>query len=270
MTARLFAQIVSGESRKLMSYRSAFWLEAVAALAAQLAVAWFLWQAVFDASRATTIGGYTRAEMTVYYVLVILIGKLVRGQERAMAFSEDIYEGGLTRYLLYPVDYLRFKYAEHLGILAPSVLQFIVLGAAVLPFVDLPALSRISPVSALMAATTVAVGNLLNFLLAYPVQLVSFWADNVWSLSVMLRLIAVLLGGYMLPLSLFPDWSRGLLAWSPFPYLFDVPVNVLLGRVGMHDWLIGLAIALAWSAALYGLGQVIWRRGCLQYSGVGM
>ncbi|MFM8980580.1 MAG: hypothetical protein ACKOSS_08980, partial [Planctomycetia bacterium] len=37
-----------------------------------------------------------------------------------------------------------------------------------------------------------AVGNLLQFTLAWPIQGVAFWAENVWSLMVALRFVGSL------------------------------------------------------------------------------
>ena len=101
-------------------------------------------------------------------------------------------------------------------------------------------------------------------------MLVAFWADNVWSLNVMLRFTSELLGGMMLPLSLFPQWAQDVLVWTPFPYLFYVPVMTLLGR-GRAG---GVA---AGRGRLGGLDRVerfvslaVWRRGTLAYTGVGI
>ncbi len=270
MTARLFLHIVSLETRKLMAYRVGFWLQAVGAAVAQLLVAYYLWQAVFDSAGSATIGGYSRQEMILYYVLVILLGRIVRGQERESTLARDVYEGSLSRYLVYPADYLAFKYAEHLGNLAPQAIQLLVLGCAVFPFLELPAAVGIGLASVAMCAAAVLAANLLNFLLSYPVEGVAFWAENVWSLNVMVRLASSLLGGQVLPLALFPDWAQSALAWSPFPWLFDFPVNVLLGRVPPHEWALGMAACLLWSAVLNALGRAVWRRGSLVYSGVGM
>ena len=69
-------------------------------------------------------GGQSALEaMIVYYVAAILLGKLVKGNERDRSISEDIYEGSLTRYLLYPSSYIAFKYAEHLGSLLPAFVE---------------------------------------------------------------------------------------------------------------------------------------------------
>ncbi len=270
MTARLFLQVVSLETRKLMSYRTAFWLEASVAFLAQLGVAYFLWRAVYEATGRPIIGGYTEAEMLLYYILAILLGKVIRGQERASSLAQDVYEGSLSRYLVYPGDYLAFKYAEHLGTMTPAVLQLLLFGFASLPFLEAPAAAGIGAGSLARGIFAVALGNLLNFLLLYPIQGIAFWAENVWSLSVLMRLTASLLGGAMMPLALFPAGARALLEWSPFPYLYDFPVNVLLGRIPPDQWLRGVAIGVAWCGLLHAVGRWVWRRGGLSYTGVGM
>jgi ABC-2 type transport system permease protein len=121
-----------------------------------------------------------------------------------------------------------------------------------------------------MAAASLLVANLLYFLMSYPLQGVAFWADNVWSLIVTQRLVTAILGGSLLPLTLFPDGARAVLDVSPFPSLFWVPVTTLLGRVDVATWLGNLAFALAWCAALALLGRAVFRRGYLRYTGVGI
>ncbi|MDX1642992.1 MAG: ABC-2 family transporter protein [Thermoanaerobaculia bacterium] len=270
MRLDLFGRIVSLESRKLMSYRVDFWLNVLVSFATQLAVAYFLWLAIFDYTGAETLGGFTFEGMVLYYVLAILLGRLVRGQERDLAVAQDIYQGTLTKFLLYPSDYFGFKYAAHLGDLVPGLIQLLLFGAVSLIVLELPPDLGITPATVVMAAVLVAVANLLTFLLRFTIMLIAFWADNVWSLNVMLRFSSELLGGLMLPLSLFPEWARAALAWTPFPYLFYVPVMTLLGEVPPSEWLRAVAVAAVWSAAMAGIALAVWRRGTLSYTGVGI
>lgn len=269
MRPALFSRILSLESRKLMSYRLDFWLNVVVSFFTQLAVAYFLWLAIFEHTEAETIGGFTFEGMVLYYVLVILLGRIVRGQERDLTVSQDIYEGTLTKYLLYPTDYFGFKYAAHLGDLVPGVIQLALFGLLSVTLLDLTELA-VTPARLAMTAVLVALANLLAFLLRFGVMLVAFWADNVWSLNVMLRFTSELLGGLMLPLSLFPQWAQDILAWTPFPYLFYVPVMTLLGEVGPAEWLQAVAVSALWSVVTACLGLVVWRRGTLAYTGVGI
>lgn len=270
MSLRLFGRIFSLEVRKEMSYRLDFWVNALVGFLAYFGVAYYLWEAVFRESGKSVIGGYTFRAMTLYYVLVILMGRLVRGAEHVGDIAQDIYEGGLSRYIVYPTHYFPFKYAQHLGLVVPGLIQlglFVGLYLLVLPW---PEEVQILPSRVLMAVTAVALANLLYYSMLLPLQAVAFWADNVWSLMVMTRFASGLLGGSMLPLALFPDWSRPVLAALPFRYLYDFPVNTLLGKVTPEAWLSGVCVTLAWTVAVHVVAGLIWRRGMLQYTGVGI
>lgn len=270
MTARLFVQVLSLQARKLMSYRANFWLSAVVTFVVELALAWFLWSAIFRETGRSVIAGFTLSAMVYYYVAAILLGKLVKGPEREMDVSAEIYDGSLTRYLLYPTNYFGFKYAQQLGHAVPSVLELAVFGVAALVVLPSPEGLDVSAQSVAMAACSVAVSNLLHFLLVFPIEGVAFWADNVWALNVMYRFVSQMLGGLMLPLSLFPDWAQPVLDLLPFKYLYYFPAMTLLGNVSPAAWARGLAISLAWCAAVAIVGNLIWRRGTRQYTGVGI
>jgi len=251
-----------------MSYRADFWISAVSSLAVRLVVAWFIVNAVFAGSGRPGIAGYTAREMYLYFVAVILVGKLVQSTELEQSISQDIYEGGLTRYLLYPVPYGAVKYAQQLGALGPALVQILLFGAW-LPFVfGLPRDLSIAGIA--MGIGAIAVANLLQFLITFPIQLVAFWADNVWSLMVMHRFASALLGGMLAPLSLFPQSAQRVLEALPFRYLFAFPVETLLGRVRPAEWAAGMAIGLGWCGIMAMVGRAIWRRGTLQYTGVGI
>ncbi|MGQ0614371.1 MAG: ABC transporter permease [Planctomycetaceae bacterium] len=268
MRARLFLQIASVEARRRMSYRVDFWITSALGFLVEFGALYFLWRAMFLS--APQMGGWTFEAVILYQVAVVLLGKLVRGPEFEGVISQDIYEGGLNRYLVYPLGYLRFKYAQHVGSLLPAALQLVLFGGWFLLFLDPPEGSGVTPGSLAMALGAVAAGNLLHFLMSFPLQAVAFWADNVWSLTVAMRLVTALLGGVMVPLALFPGWARDLLAWTPFPSLFALPAETLLGRVGAAEWARGLLVGLAWCAAFAAAGRAVWRRGDLQYSGVGI
>ena len=270
MRPQLFWRVLSLEARKQMSYRGDFWSRAAVAFGVEMVVAWSLWRAVFTSSGQAELGGFTFDGMVLYYVMVLLVGKLVRGDERGLTLSRDIYEGSLSRYLVYPASYAGFKYAENLGALLPALVQLTLLGALALLVLPVPAEIAVTPASAAMALVAVLLANLLAFVLRFPVQGVAFWADNVWSLSNMVRFTSDLLGGLLLPLSLLPASGQEVLAWLPFQYLFYFPVATAIGRVSFGDWLQGLGVMAFWILAIAALGAWVWRRGGLTYAGVGI
>ena len=269
MTPRLFRTIAATEARKSLSYRVDFWLQAVAIVAVEGGIAWFVWAAVFAESRAVRIGGLTLGGTVVYAIAAVLVGKLVRGREFEATVSEDVYEGGLSRYLLYPVPYFWMKYAQHVGALLPAAIQCVLL-AALLPVLFGGAATGISFASVALALPAIVIANVLYYLMAFPVQGISFWADNVWSLSNALRIVCAILGGSMIPLAMFPSWASEALAWTPFPHLYAWPVSTLLGRVSAADALVHGFQAVAWCVAFRLVGAGVFHRGRLRYTGVGI
>jgi ABC-2 type transport system permease protein len=270
MRPALLWSVFSVEVRKRMSYRADFWINSIVGILVQFSVAWFLTGAMFSASGQARLGGLTPQAMLLYYAFVVLMARIVQASAMEMVMAQDIYEGSLNRYLLYPVSYAGIKFAEQAGSLAPQLLQLILFGMAAPWVVGIPDDVRITPVSILMAAVSLAAANLLHYLLVLPINAVAFWADNVWSLMVAERMVVTLLGGFLLPLELFPEGARAALVWLPFPYLFSVPVRTLLGQVSVAEWVVGLMVAAAWCVIAAGAAKQVWRRGILQYSGVGI
>jgi ABC-2 type transport system permease protein len=270
MTPRLFLNVASMEARKSMSYRVDFWINAVFGFVISVAVMWYLWKAIFAESGSAMIGGYTFEAMIYYYVLVFLVQKVVRGDELDHDIADDIYQGHLTRYLVYPTYYFGFRYAQKMGSMTVGFAQLVLFGV-VAPFVlTMPENVHVGAMSIALALVSVLVAHLLNFVMSYPVQGIAFWADQVWSLNVVMRFLIFLFGGLMMPLTLYPDWAYALLLQTPFPYMFYVPVRVLMGEMGSGEWAYGLAITGLWIGLIGMAGRLLWRRGYQSYTGVGI
>jgi len=270
VSPRLFLRVLSLEARTQMSYRGNFWLNVFAGFIAEFGVTYFVWKAVFHESGREIVAGYTFEALVLYYLAVVLLGKLVRGREFEAAVSTDIYEGGLNRYLVLPASYAAFKYAQRLGQLVPGFVQVGLFGVATVALLDLAPGPGITPASVAMTIVAVGVANLLYYLLDNVVHFVAFWADNVWSLDVAKWFVASLLGGFMVPLRMFPDGMRRVLEFLPFRFLFDFPARVLFGEIGPYEWAAGICLGLFWCLVAWLGGRLIWYRGRLRYTGVGI
>lgn len=271
MKPKLFFQVFTMELRKLMSYRANFWIGALFSFLIHIGVVYYVWRAAYTESGKTMIGEFTFPQMVTYYVLALLLGKMVRGVEfGAGGVSDEIYQGSLTRYIIYPLRFFFFKYAQHLGQIAPALFQLVIFGTLSVYAFGLMEHVHITPATVGMCLLSVAAANLMHLLIYWPVESVAFWQDSVWSLTVMTRFILSLLGGLMLPLSLFPEPMQRVFAVLPFQYLYTFPVRVMMGRVSPAEWVIGFSSCLAWSGVFGLIAFVVWRRGMKQYTGVGI
>lgn len=262
-------QALTLELRRAFAYRTEFWLRFLGLLAAQVVIAYYLWRAVYAQSGTTMIGGYSFRGMVLYYVLVPLVENVSRPTDRSLIAAE-IYSGTLTRYLVYPMPFFPYKYATTLATTVVAGTQLVLLLAVFGMAGVFPAEFAVTPASVAMGLVAGVAASVLNFVLVALVEMAAFWADNVWSLNVMLAFVVRLLGGAMLPLALFPGAVQGILALTPFPYLVSFPVLALAGRIDLAEWLRGLGVLSGWALVVAGLLAVVWRRGQRTYTGVGI
>ena len=257
------------EIRKVLSYRVDFWLNFGGTVAVQLAVAYFLWRAIFDANGVDTMGGFGFSALMLYYVMVPLVDRMVRGQEMNF-LSGEIYDGTLTRYLIYPISVLGYKYVAHLSAAGLFLLQLLLALGAFALLVGLPPDRTLSPWSFAAGIIAALGAGIMYFLLACALEMIAFWADNVWSILLILRFAIHFLGGGLIPLSFFPEWFEAGSAYLPFVYMLGFPVRAFLGEIAPGELLFGLGVILFWTSVFGTVASVIWRRGLRQYTGVGI
>ncbi len=262
--------VFSMELRRSFSYRMDFWVQFLGSLFASAGIGYFLWRSIFSMGKAHEIEGYTLPAMVLYYLLIPITAKIVQGVERG-GISTEIYEGGLTRYLVYPVPFFVYKYVVRLAVTTVALAQYLVV---VLGYVWLIRGSEsgapISGIGVFMGLALSSLGGLVYFSLMNLIEMTSFWADNVWSLLVMLRFITAILSGAWLPLSLYPAWFVNAATWTPFPYFLYLPVQLAMGRAGWEQAFRGAGVLLVWEAVACFVMAKVWSRGLRQYSGVGI
>jgi ABC-type uncharacterized transport system permease subunit len=100
---RVFWAIAGVEARKRMSYRVDFWINASSASSTELGVAWFIVLAMFAGGER--MGDFTRERDAALLRRGHPRSRLVRSADMEWAIADDIYQGALSRYLLYPANY---------------------------------------------------------------------------------------------------------------------------------------------------------------------
>jgi ABC-2 type transport system permease protein len=257
------------ELKKAFAYRADFWVQVVVSVLTELAIAYFLWSSIFAHRGVQELGGYTFPSLMLYYLLGTMTSKVLVGPEYGF-MSTEIYEGSLTRYLVYPVSFFIYKFAAYLAKASVAMFQMLFMLIVFAATFGLPEDAHVTIPSIGMGLVAISVSTLLYFSIASILEMVSFWADNVWSLMVMLRFTTALLGGAILPLTLFPEHFRAVVEALPFHFLVSFPVGTFMGRYSPDQWALGLAGTLVWSCVFLAIGGLVWRRGTIQYSGVGV
>lgn len=257
------------ELRKLLSYRLDFWLNSFGIVFVSLLVSYFLWHSIYTSSGKQFIGGFSLNSMILYYFCAPLTMRTTMGESIGF-MSREIYDGGHNRYILYPTHFFAFKYAMNL---AHSTIYFFQLALVMLCYFyifDFPVDSKLSIQSILLFIPSVFLSSVLYFYLASCLELISFWAEHVWTLLVWNRMIIQIFGGAFIPLALFPNWAHKILYLLPYSHIVSEPVKTLLGTLSWQNYLIGISLKLFWIVFFAALSRYIWNRGQYHYTGVGI
>lgn len=266
---------MSMEMRKFLAFRSDFWVQFVGGFAIEFLVSFLVWKTVYSAATVTgaadaaVIRGMRFDAMVFFYIVAPLLANISHGQEMHF-ISRDIYDGSLSRYIVYPVPFLRYKYLTHLSYGIMGVIQAVIIIGLFTSIYGIPAGSVVTAGTIAAGIVTSLLTGILYFSLASAVEMVAFWADAVWSLMVMLKFIVRLLGGGMIPLVIYPEWAQGLLRITPFYYLINFPIQTALGNVNTIEWLRQAGITCLWIVFFAWISSIIWQRGSREYSGVGI
>ncbi len=257
------------ELKKAFSYRLNFWVTFLMGTATELAVAYFLWKSLFAYSQNAAIEGFSFHGLVFYSLFASFSSKITRGTDRGY-ISQDIYDGGLTRFLLYPLSFFAYKYITHLTQQLLGFIQLVLALSCLTLAIGLPAEHNLSIGSFAAGTLTCFIAGYMVFALMSCLEMIAFWQDVIWNLMVMMRFAISLLGGGMVPLVFFPEWGQNLVAWTPFPLIVSFPARTFLGQVNPAEWFWNLMILGLWSIAITFVANHIWARGTRQYSGVGI
>ncbi len=261
--------VLAIELKKAFSYRVNFWALFIMGTGTELAVAYYVWKSVFAATGATELAGYTFHGLVFYSLFANVASKITRGTDKGY-ISQDIYDGGLTRYLLYPLPFFPYKYVTHITQQLLGVFQLVIALALVwFALGDLGG-QNITFQSFCAGVLTSMMAGYVHFVMMSCLELVAFWQDVVWNIMVMLRFVMNLLGGVMLPIAFFPEWGQKVAYLTPFPAIISFPARTFLGQVDLTEWLTNMAILAGWGFVISLLLGWIWRKGTKQYSGVGI
>ena len=263
----LYAAVFSMGVQNAFVYRWNFFFRAAFGLLPLAATVW-IWREIFQ-SRGSDVGGYSFGEMVFYFVAVTVVESIVSPSDDEWQIAGDIREGRISSFLLRPVNYLGYRACLFLSS------RTVYSGVALLPLVAviwwLPGEMRMPADATTWAAfgVSVVLAAALQFLIAFVLATLAFWVLEISTLVFILYSFEYFLSGRIFPIDVLPPGLQTVLFALPFPYELYFPVAVWMGKVtGTAMWT-GLAIQAAWTLAMFGLSQWVWRRGVRHYGAFG-
>ncbi len=260
--------VVSLEFRKILVFRTEFWVTFLGQAIVQLVIARSLWSAIFEQQNVTEMNGFTLPMLTLYYVIVPIGSRILTGENIGF-LSREIYEGTFTRYLLYPLSWFQYKTLTYFSYSLFYGLQLIIFFVGYKLFLS-GGMTATELGNLLLGVSLFLISSLMYLLMGMAVELLALWADNIWSLMVMLRFFSNFLGGALIPLAFFPAQAQEILSYTPFPNLVSLPARTIMGLTTYQEIFKGLLVIGFWGVVLAFVVNHLWERGQKRYNGVGI
>ena len=213
---------------------------------------WSLWTAIFE-GRATVVGR-TASDLTTYVVIAWIVTTF-----HATRIDEELgrrfREGLIATDLLRPWNLQAHLYWRELGrsgmAFGLATAPLLALEMALLPLrLPTQASTWVWFLASLLVAQAVAFG------IAWHVGLLAFRAGSTTGLLHLKATLTAVLSGALVPLDLYPEPLRSIVAALPFQALSNVPANLFVERAGPGS----LALPVVWATALWVSGSLAFGR----------
>jgi ABC-2 type transport system permease protein len=168
----------------------------------------------------------------------------------------DVRRGDVEYHLVRPMSYLMAIAAQGVGTLAvrAPVLAVTAFGCAFAFTWRVPAVDGFAYLLPLGA------GAMLLLLGLYVLTgLCAFWLGDVAPLFWVWQKLLFILGGLMLPLSLYPEWMQRVAHFTPFPSMLAGPAGFLLGGGAPEAWRLARDLG-AWGIVIGLLARLLFHR----------
>ncbi|MBA3923615.1 MAG: ABC-2 family transporter protein [Nostocaceae cyanobacterium] len=209
--------------------------------------------------------GLTSTQFARYFLTVFIVRQFTVTWV-VYEFEREIVEGKLSPRLLQPIDPVWHHVASHLAERAarmPFTLLLIAFFFILYPqSFWIPSLGN-----CLLFALAIILSFSLRFIIQYTFALCAFWTERASAIENLFFLFYLYLSGLIAPLAVFPEPVRAVVMWTPFPYLVNFPVSLLMGLpVNLGQ---GFLAIFGWGLLFYILNRWLWRQGLKRYSGMG-
>ncbi|MEZ4709983.1 MAG: ABC-2 family transporter protein [Caldilineaceae bacterium] len=214
-----------------------------------------LWRVTYGAVGAQQIGGL-RYEDVLWYLMLAEVIELSKPR-LAQGIAQSVRDGSIAYLLSKPYNYIVYQCSIGLGDSLLKMGMNAVIGGATLWLIVGPP----PPVWGWpLALVTVMGAWLIYFCISALIGLAAFVTEEVRAFEWIYQKLIFILGGFLIPIDLYPDWLQPIAKSTPFAYAIYGPgrlfVDPSLGRFAEV-----FAGQILWIFVLGGLLMLAYRRG---------
>ncbi len=238
--------------KNMLSYRLGYALWVLSKLGTSLVMV-FVWTAIYAASGAHEIGGFTIVSMYAYFFLFSLISSI--DTNISPKIQDDVDSGNAITSLVKPTSYPLQLFSAGLAELLLASLMvtlpgIIIIGSIVPLNISWSSLSLL----AIEMFVFIALAALIDFLIG----LLAFYTTQIWGIINVTNSLVIFLSGGIMPLGLLPSGISKVLMLLPFQMMGYTQIETLLGLLNVSAIMQNIAIGAAWAFALFIIALAMW------------
>lgn len=219
-------------------------------------------------SNKSNIPNFSSGQLVTYYIAILITSRLT-----AYYFDEDlqkeIREGTLSRFLVKPIKFPLANIPQNLGGKAFNTLFLLVPVLAIVVSVFKNQLITPPPQLLSLFLLSLIPAFFIQYSISVLVSSVAFYWEQSNSIVHIKWMLEAMVGGYMLPLSLYPGWARLITDFLPFKYVYFVPAAIFSQRLSSSEISLNIFFSVLWAVALFFIGDIVWKKGLKEYTSVG-
>lgn len=207
----------------------------------------FFWKALYK--DGGTAGGVNVESMLVYIIMSsVLSVLLITNVEKRI--EQSVQKGTVATDMMKPVSLFGIYFAEDIGTIIALILQnilpILLIGSLL---IKVPKMADLRDLP--LFVLSVLLSFFINWFLAALFGMMAFSAVNIDALIQVKKHLIRLISGSIIPLWFFPDPIANVLKFLPFPYIYQLPLSIYIGRGTRAEIFTGMEIQLAWAVVLF-------------------
>lgn len=220
-------------------------------------------------SGGRTIDEWTYPMLASYYLYVMIAQVLTMSHIEPDVANLDIKEGAISSYLLKPFSYYWLKFFSELPYrVIQGGMGIIATGIVTIFARDLIIITN-SMQTLMLVLVMIFFAYILSFTFKMIIALLAFWITELRGLFEVVEVLILILGGALMPLSLYPEFLEKIASFLPISYVIYYPIIAMQGQLTNIEILKVIGLQLIWITILGFIYQRVWRAGVKQYSAIG-
>ena len=216
----------------------------------------FFWKAVYGNSTGTS--DISLEQMLIYTVISSLMSSFFcKSVENVI--RNKVREGNVAVDLIKPLDMFGMYFASDVGdIIVNLCLKALPMFIFASIFIAIPVPASFFHL--LLFLLSVIVSFLIIWLIAAIFGMINFWVIDIGPLGGVKDYIITFLSGSIVPTWFFPDWAAKILTFTPFIYIYQMPISIFIGKTGLLEGLYGIGIQSLWCFLFFALFTFMKRK----------